>query len=300
MLKVLITLVAIVVGFKLLRWADRKGWRRAVRKSGIAVIPLEGVIRFGNQPDTMFRAFETMINSVIESAPKACIVRINSPGGTVGASDALYRMLLKLRSKGIKVVALMEDVAASGGVYSAMGAERIVAHGGTVTGSVGVIMQGMNYRAVADRFGIRFETIKSGRHKDILSPTRDMTDEDRRLLQEVIQNTYDQFCAVIATSRNLTIDQVRSFADGRIFTGEQAVRHGLVDSLGGIDEAVALAEELAGIPAGSGVLTEHGTKAPLLRRLGLPGIARSDLSSRLMEHLPETELIGIPLVMMPR
>lgn len=301
MLKLLIISIAITaVGYLILRRVTRKGESRSTRKNGISVITLEGAIRFSSQSDTMFRVFEKMVSSVIASAPRACIVRINSPGGTVGASDAIYRMLLRLRSKGIHVVALMEDVAASGGVYAAMGAEHIIAHGGTVTGSVGVIMQSMNYRAVADRFGVRFETIKSGVHKDILSPTRDMTPEDRALLQEMIQDTYEQFCGTIAESRSMTIDRVHEFADGRVFTGRQALSLGLIDGIGGMDEAIAAAEDLAEIPAGASILIEHGTKAPLLRRLGIPGLARNDLSSRLLESLPEAELTGIPLLMMPR
>jgi protease IV len=164
------------------------------------------------------------------------LLRIDSPGGTVGDSQEIHAALLRLRQKGCQVVASFGNISASGGVYIGVAADRIVANAGTITGSIGVILR-----------GIRFETIKSGPFKDILAPDRALSAEERALLQALIDSSYDQFVTAVASGRGLEPEAVRAFADGRVFTGAQALDLGLVDALGDEDTARRLAAELAGL-----------------------------------------------------
>ncbi len=178
---------------------------------------------------------------------KAILVRIDSPGGVVAASQEIYDALKKARSKGKPVVVSMGSVAASGGYYIACAADKIVAEPGTVTGSIGVIMKFPILKELFKRLGIGFEVIKSGKYKDIGSMERRMTQEERKLLREVVLDVYDQFVEVVASSRGLPRDSVEKIADGRILTGRQAYKLGLVDTLGGEELALQIACELAGI-----------------------------------------------------
>jgi len=178
---------------------------------------------------------------------KAVVLRINSPGGTVGAVQEIYSEVLKLRKNGKFVVASFSDLAASGGYYVACAADRIVSEPGTLTGSIGVILEVGNFSELMRKIGVRIEAIKSGKHKDIGSFSREMTPAERKILQGLINNAYEQFLSAVMTGRNLKEAKARALADGRIFTGEQAKAEGLVDSLGGMDEAVEEAKKLAGL-----------------------------------------------------
>ena len=160
----------------------------------------------------------------------ALIVRIDSPGGTVGDSQEIYSAIKRLKDKGCKVIASFGNISASGGVYIGVASDKIVANPGTITGSIGVIIRG-------DKIGIKFETIKSGVYKDILSPDKPLSEEGRNLLQTLIDESYKQFTEAVAEGRNLPVEEVKRFADGRIFTGTQAKELGLVDEIG--DEFVA-------------------------------------------------------------
>merc|ERR1712159_663498 len=151
----------------------------------------------------------------------ALLLRIDSPGGTVGDSQEIHQALLRLREKGCHVVASFGNISASGGVYIGVGADKIVANAGTITGSIGVILRGNNLSKLLEKVGIKFETVKSGIYKDILSPDRPLSSEERALLQSLIDSSYEQFVSAVATGRNLTTEVVKSFADGRVFTGEQ-------------------------------------------------------------------------------
>ncbi|MEY3735689.1 MAG: hypothetical protein RLZZ624_748 [Cyanobacteriota bacterium] len=175
------------------------------------------------------------------------LLRIDSPGGTVGDSQEIHAALLRLRQKGCQVVASFGNISASGGVYIGVAADRIVANAGTITGSIGVILRGNNLSGLLERIGIRFETIKSGPFKDILAPDRALSAEERALLQALIDSSYDQFVTAVASGRGLEPEAVRAFADGRVFTGAQALDLGLVDALGDEDTARRLAAELAGL-----------------------------------------------------
>ncbi len=175
------------------------------------------------------------------------MLRVNSPGGTVAASQEILSEVKKAKKAGKKVVVSMADLCASGGYYVSTHADRIYADPGTLTGSIGVYIGGINATGLAKKIGIRVEVIKSGAFKDILSPWRDMTDEERNLLQEAVTDVYDQFVAEVATGRNMPEDKVRPLADGRIFTGKKAKEVGLVDEMGGLHEAILGAAKMAGI-----------------------------------------------------
>ncbi len=177
----------------------------------------------------------------------ALLLRIDSPGGTVGDSQEIHEALLRLREKGCHVVASFGNISASGGVYVGVAADKIVANPGTITGSIGVILRGNNLSKLLERIGIRFETVKSGVFKDILSPDRALTAEERNLLQSLIDSSYSQFVNAVAKGRQLSQEKVYEFADGRVFTGEQAKELGLVDEIGDEDSARRLAAKLAGL-----------------------------------------------------
>ncbi|MEB3166106.1 MAG: signal peptide peptidase SppA [Cyanobacteriota bacterium] len=216
-------------------------WRRKTRRT-LARIAIEGPIGAATR-ERVLRAIAT----VERRECPALLLRIDTPGGTVGDSQEIHAALGRLRARGTHVVASFGNIAASGGVYVGVAAERIVANPGTITGSIGVILRGNDLSRLLERIGIRFDTVKSGLYKDILSPDRALTVDERQLLQGLIDASYGQFVAAVAQGRGLSEETVRSFADGRVFTGEQAHGLGLVDELGDEDRARRLAAELAGL-----------------------------------------------------
>jgi protease-4 len=174
---------------------------------------------------------------------KAVVLRIDSPGGTVGASQEMAAMV---RDFPKPVVVSMGDTAASGGYYLASQADRIVAQPGTLTGSVGVIFATFDVEGLFDKLGIEMETVIAGEHKDMFLPGR-FTPERRRIVQEIVDDLYEQFVGAVAQGRGLSEDEVRALATGEPYTGRQALALGLVDRLGGLEEAITEAEQLAGI-----------------------------------------------------
>ena len=216
-------------------------WRRKSKRR-MARIIIEGAIN-GATRKLVLKA----INQIEEREFPALLLRIDSPGGTVGDSQEIHAALLRLREKGCHVVASFGNVSASGGVYIGVGAEKIVANPGTITGSIGVILRGNNLSRLLERIGIKFETVKSGTYKDILSPDRALTEDEKKLLQSLIDSSYEQFVSAVAIGRNLSPEDVKKFADGRVFTGQQAKELGLVDEIGDEDNARILAAKLADI-----------------------------------------------------
>ena len=216
-------------------------WRRKTRRT-LARIAIEGPI-LGITRTRVLKA----LRQVEERECPALLLRIDSPGGTVGDSQEIHAALHRLREKGCRVVASFGNISASGGVYVAMGAERIVANPGTITGSIGVILRGNDLSRLLERVGVRFEIVKSGLYKDILSPDRALTEAERALLQELIDSSYGQFVAAVASGRGLSEERVRTFADGRVFSGAQALALGLVDELGDEETARRRAADLAGL-----------------------------------------------------
>ena len=170
---------------------------------------------------------------------KGVILRINSPGGGVLESAEVYDKILEVKAAGKPVYVSMGSMAASGGYYISAPADKIFASNETLTGSLGVIMQGYNYEKLAEKYGVQFETIKSGPYKDIMSPTREMTAEERKILQTMVDNMYNEFVRVIADGRGMSEKEVRKLADGRVYDGRQAKQVKLVDEIGRLDDVVA-------------------------------------------------------------
>jgi signal peptide peptidase SppA, 36K type len=175
----------------------------------------------------------------------AVVLRIDSPGGGVAASQEIYDAVIELKKKK-KVVASMGSVAASGGLLIACAADKIVANAGTITGSISAIMQFANIEELLKKIGLKSSVVKSGKYKDIGSPLRNMTIEERKIIQELVDDIYNQFIDVIVRDRNIPRKQVVAIADGRVFTGRQAKEYGLVDYLGDMRAAAKIACQLAG------------------------------------------------------
>lgn len=179
---------------------------------------------------------------------RALVVRVNSPGGTVTASDIIYRELQAYRkATGVPIVASLMDVAASGGYYVALAADTIVAHPTTVTGSIGVIMLSLNAEGLMQKVGLAATAIKSGERKDMGSPFRALTPEERAIFQAVIDDLQRQFLAKVVAQRKLSPEIVRKLADGRVYTADQALAHGLIDRIGYMTDAVEVAHKAAGL-----------------------------------------------------
>jgi len=231
----------------------------------IALIKLEGVILDSGYLPSSSRVIDSL-KDVKKLGIKTIVLRINSPGGTVGASQEIYTEIKKLQKEGIKVVVSLGDVAASGGLYVAVAGDKVVSNPGTVTGSIGVIIKSSVIKDLYKKIGIEHQIVKSGPYKDILSQTRFFTDEEKFILQEMIDSTYRQFIGTISENRNIELEEVKKFADGRIFTGEQAKEYGLVDRIGSQSDAIDLAAELAEIK-GEPVIIEIEPKKSLLQKI---------------------------------
>jgi protease-4 len=175
----------------------------------------------------------------------AVVLRIDSPGGGVAASQEIYDAVVELKKKK-KVVASMGSVAASGGLLIACAADKIVANPGTITGSISAIMQFANVQELLKKIGLKSSTVKSGKYKDIGSPLRDMTEEERKIIQDLVDDIYNQFVDVIVRDRKIAREEVVKIADGRVFSGRRAKEYGLVDYLGDVRVAAKIAGQLAG------------------------------------------------------
>lgn len=206
----------------------------------VAVVDLRGVIADPYDINQELREFGE------REDVKAVVLRIETPGGAVGPSQEIHREIQRLKEKKT-VVASMGAVAASGGYYAAVAADRIMANPGTITGSIGVIVEFVNAKELLGKIGLKGYVVKSGKYKDVGSPLREMEKEERELLQTLIDDVNGQFIKAVAEGRNLKPQDVEKMADGRIFTGAQAKELKLIDELGGLSDAIALSAELAGI-----------------------------------------------------
>lgn len=222
-------------------------------KTGVAWIKIYGVIaqEGDSGPFSRQQGASSIAKKIREAGKdknvKAIVLDINSPGGTVASVQNIYSEILKAKENK-KVVALFRDVAASGGFYVAMAADKIIAEPGTITGSVGVIMQTSNLEGLFNKIGVKMVPITSGKYKDIGSAYRPMSDEEKALLQDMVNDTYSQFFAAVKAGRpQVKEDVLREYTDGRIFTGQRAYNLGFIDQLGGEDDALKLAGELAGL-----------------------------------------------------
>jgi protease-4 len=221
----------------------------------VLLLDLSGVISSQDkegwlpQPNLLATFKEELTKASKDEKVKAVVVRINSPGGTVNASDILYHELKTFKeNKKIPVIASMMDVAASGGYYLAMATDAILVHPSTVTGSIGVIMLTVNAKGLLEKVGVEANAITSGPRKDMGSPFRSMTTDEKEIFQGVIDSFYQRFLTVVQAGRpQLSAEQIKKLADGRIYSGDQAKAAGLVDDIGYLDEAIDLAKKNAGL-----------------------------------------------------
>jgi len=220
---------------------------------GIAVVDIRGLITvsrqsgFGGISKGIARPVESIRKLAKAPLVKGLVVRIDSPGGAVAASQELYNAIRRFRKSGKPVVASFGDVAASGGYYAACAASRIVANPGSTTGSIGVILVAPDMKGLYDWVRIKWNVIKSGRFKDILSPYRSMTAGERVYLRQMVMDSYRQFFDAVHKGRKITRARLVTLAQGQVFTGRQAQKLGLVDELGDLEHALLLAGRLAGI-----------------------------------------------------
>lgn len=217
----------------------------------IALVELKGAIISSEEVVRQLKKFGD------QSSIRAVLLRIDSPGGGVVPSQEMYEEVKKVRESGKPVVVSMGSLAASGGYYVACGASRIVANRGTLTGSIGVISEFLQLQDLFGKIGVGIKTVKSGKLKDAGTQSRRMTEEEQRYFQSLIDNVHGQFKHVVQTERELDSVTVNGLADGRVFTGEQAVSLGLVDTIGTFEDAVQIAAELAGIDGEPSIVRER-------------------------------------------
>jgi protease-4 len=260
---VVLGLITILVGGYLVGQMG-EGSSMALRGGKVGVITVSGVIQDGGRGGLLLgppgaRAIMEDLRRAGEDAEiKAVVLLINSPGGSPAASHAIYQEIQRLR-KTKKVVACMTDIAASGGYYISAAADKIVAQNSTLTGSIGVIFGGLGYYGLMNKLGIVDQTQTAGRYKDVGSPLRPMKDYEKELVQGLLDSIYQQFIQAVAEGRQMPLAKVKPLAEGRIYTGEQAKKVGLVDELGNFYDAVKLAGKLGGI-----------TGEPKVKYLGAP------------------------------
>ncbi len=237
-------------------------------KDKVGIIDVKGVITDSEKVVKEIREFEQ------DSQVKALVLRIDSPGGAVGASQEIYEEIQRADKKK-PVVASLASVAASGGYYASLGARYIISNPGTVTGSIGVIMRIPNIQKLMEKLGIKTTVIKSGRLKDLGSMTRQLTPEEEAVLKGVMDDVHSQFIEAVAMSRKLPEDKVRQLADGRIFSGRQAMELGLVDQLGNFSDAVEKAGKLAGIKGEPTLVYPRKNRLNMMRELLEEGGAKA-------------------------
>ena len=225
----------VVYGLGFFRGSDSLGLTAKV-----GVIPIEGVISDAKEIIDQIKEFDE--NDKI----RAVVLRLDTPGGSVAPAQEIYQAVLELRKKK-KVVASMGSVAASGGYLIAVAADQILANSGTITGSISAVMHYANVEELLKKIGLRSSVIKSGKFKDMGSPTREMTNEERAMIQAIVDDINDQFVKAISENRNIPPAKILPLADGRVFTGRQAKELGLIDGLGSLQDAVLLAARLSGI-----------------------------------------------------
>lgn len=251
----LVITIFIVIGIALVGYFFSSD-RHHGSENQIGLVNIKGVIIDA-------RETVTQLGKMAEDpAIKGIIIRINSPGGAVAPSQEIYDEIKRV-AKTKPVFSSLGTVAASGGYYVACGSPQIYANPGTLTGSIGVIMEFTNWKKVLDKIGIGNEVIKSGTHKDIGSPLRTMSAEEKALLQEMIDDVYNQFVGAVSKSRDIPMDKLLTLADGRVFSGRQALEYGLVDKLGSLHQAIRDLAQKAGI-TGKPEIVEKKEKRGLL------------------------------------
>lgn len=272
-----VVLAALAGFFLLLAILSRVGGFSGAGAGKVGLVRITGLIAESEPVIEQIRKFAK------DDGVRAIVLRVNSPGGGVGASQEIYEEVRKLRGKKV-VVTSMGALAASGGYYIACASEKIYANPGTITGSIGVIMNFVNVKDLVEKIGIRGMVVKSGEYKDIGSPVREMKPAERRLLQAVIDNVHAQFVNAVAEGRGLERKQVLAISDGRIFSGEQAKELGLVDALGNQQDAVEEAGRMAKIEGEPKVIM------PPKKRFSILELLREEAKSIIDETLSPIRL----------
>jgi protease-4 len=242
----------------------------------VALIRIEGVITDSRETTEELKEY------VKNPSIKAIVLRVDSPGGAVAPSQEIYEEVRKAVAKK-KVLVSMGSVAASGGYYIASPATRIIANPGTLTGSIGVIMEIPNIEGLMNKLGIKTEVVKSGKHKDIASIFRGIGKEEREILQGVLDNVHTQFIKAVAEGRKMLPSDVEKIADGRVFTGEQALKAGLIDELGNLEDAVQAAAKLSGIKGEPVIVSKK-------ERFSLIDLIRERVPEELTDIIPTVKL----------
>ena len=233
-------------------------WSEGSGDTKVVTVPLRGLIHLGEDNDffgsamgSSSMALKSIRRATHDPEIKGIILDVDSGGGGITASDILFKALIDFREagEGRQIVALFGDVAASGGYYVALAADHIMAHPTTITGSIGVLVQSINLKGLAEKIGISDVTIKSGKNKDMLNPLRDLTEDQRAMLQEIVDEQYNNFVSLVANRRELSEEAVRRLADGRIFSASKASSVGLVDQIGYRADAHRVLAGLLGVDA---------------------------------------------------
>lgn len=245
-------------------------------KDRIALVRIEGPLVDGKA------AIDEIKEYVKDKSIKAIVVRINSPGGGVVPSQEIHDEIKKaVQTK--KVVVSMGSVAASGGYYISASASRIIANPGTITGSIGVIMQIPNLKGLFEKLGVKADVVKSGKHKEMASIFRGIGDEERKIVQGVMDDVHEQFIVAVAEGRKMPVETVRELADGRIYSGNQARQIGLVDELGDLEYAVSVTAKMVGIKGEPEIVTKKEKNA-------LMEILRGEIPEGFLKYAPNLEL----------
>jgi protease-4 len=260
----------------------------------VAVVEVQGIIGVGAErgldPESIIRT----LGEYRDDPPvRAEVLRIDSPGGVVAPTQEIFTAVRRLREAKKPVVASLGSIAASGGYYVAVSADRIFASPGTLTGSIGVVMQLANVEGLLKKVGVEYVVVKAGAYKDVGNFARAMTPEERRILQSLLDDVYDQFITAVAEGRGLEPQAVRGFAEGRIYSGRQAQGLRMVDEMGGLEDAIEAAAKMAGLPPKPKVLYPR-------RRFSLRELLRNEWGlGPVSRMLPAMQTLGQPLYLMP-
>lgn len=262
----------------------------------VAIVEVEGIIGVGASGGVDTDAIVRTLGEYRDNPSVAAVVlRINSPGGVVAPTQEIFAAVERVRAAGKPVVASMGSVAASGGYYVAVAANRIYANPGTLTGSIGVVMQLANLEGLLKKVGVDYVVVKSGAYKDIGNIARPMKPEERQVLQALLDDVYGQFVKAVAERRGLDEKTVRAFADGRVYSGQQARALKMVDEMGGLEDAIEAAAKLAAIPGRPKLIQPRrrfSLRDLVQNRLGLDG------AGQVLPSLPALFSLRTPLYLM--
>ncbi len=260
----------------------------------VAVVEVEGIIGVGSDRGLDADGIVRVLGEYREDTSiRAVVMRINSPGGVVAPTQEIFTAVERLRGAGKPVVASLGAVAASGGYYVAVAADEVYANPGTLTGSIGVVMQLANIEGLLKKVGVEYVVVKAGAYKDVGNFARPMKPEERRILQALLDDVYGQFVNAVAERRGLDRKAVLGFADGRIYSGQQALKLNMVDELGGLEDAIEAAARLAGLPEKPKVVYPR-------RRFSLRDLLQSQLGlGAATQLLPALPSLKTPLYLMP-